>query len=60
MLAVRPSAYALKLPLVLLDDMGNERDTTANALPDVIFARHADDRPLWVTTGLSRPQLEAR
>ena len=51
---------ATRMPLVLLDDMGNERDTAANALPDVIFARHAEDRPLWVTTGLSRPQLVAR
>jgi DNA replication protein DnaC len=51
---------AMKLPLALLDDVGSERDTAANALPDVIFVRHAEDRPLWVTTGLGRPQLIAR
>jgi hypothetical protein len=51
---------AMTLPLALLDDIGSERDTAANALPDVIFGRHAEDRPLWVTTGLGRPQLIAR
>jgi hypothetical protein len=51
---------AMKLPMVLLDDVGSERDTAANALPDVIFERHAGDRALWVTTGLSREQLVAR
>jgi hypothetical protein len=53
-------AHAMKLPLALLDDLGSERDTAANALPDVIFERHAEDRPLWVTTGLTRPQLVTR
>jgi hypothetical protein len=51
---------AMKLPMVLLDDVGSERDTAANALPDVIFERHAEDRPLWVTTGLSKDQLVVR
>ena len=46
--------------MVLLDDIGSERDTAANALPDVVFERHAEDRPLWVTTGLSKEQLVAR
>jgi hypothetical protein len=51
---------AMKLPMALLDDVGSERDTAANALPDVVFERHAEDRPLWVTTGLSKEQLVAR
>jgi hypothetical protein len=51
---------AMKVPLALLDDVGSERDTSGNALPDVIFERHAEDRPLWVTTGLTRPQLITR
>jgi hypothetical protein len=37
-----------------------ERDSAGNAVPDVIFARHANDLPLWVTTGLTRPQLVTR
>jgi hypothetical protein len=52
--------WSMRMPLALLDDLGNERDTAMNALPDVVFARHAEERPLWVTTGLSRPQLVAR
>jgi DNA replication protein DnaC len=53
-------AQAMKFPLALVDDMGSERDSTGNALPDVIFARNADDLPLWVTTGLTRRQLGVR
>jgi DNA replication protein DnaC len=51
---------AMKFPLALIDDLGSERDTAANAVPDVIFARHAEDLPLWVTTGLTRSQLRDR
>jgi hypothetical protein len=53
-------AQAMKFPLALLDDVGSERDSAGNALPDVIFARNADDLPLWVTTGLTRRQLGVR
>ena len=31
-----------------------------NPIPDIIFARHAEDRPTWVTTGLTREQLVKR
>jgi DNA replication protein DnaC len=51
---------AMKYPVALIDDLGSERDTAVSALPDVIFERHAEDRPLWVTPGLTRPQLVAR
>jgi DNA replication protein DnaC len=51
---------AMHCPMVLVDDVGNEREMAGNALPDVIFVRHAEDRPLWVTTGLTRTQLIAR
>jgi DNA replication protein DnaC len=51
---------AMKLPLALVDDLGSERDLVSNAVPDVIFARHAEDLPLWVTTGLTRAQLRDR
>jgi hypothetical protein len=51
---------ALRAPLVLIDDLGSERDHVQNALPDVIFERHAEDRPTWVTTGLTRDQLVKR
>ncbi len=50
----------MKYPLVLVDDVGSERDMAGNAVPDVIFVRHAEDRALWVTTGLTRAQLATR
>jgi DNA replication protein DnaC len=51
---------ALKAPLVLIDDLGCERDSPTNAVVDVIFERHDDGLPTWVTTGLTREQLLAR
>jgi hypothetical protein len=51
---------AMRAPLALLDDLGSEREMSGSAVPDVIFTRHADDRPLWVTTGLTREQLAVR
>jgi DNA replication protein DnaC len=51
---------SMKAPLALLDDVGSERDTGTNPLPDIVFERHAAQRPTWVTTGLTREQLVAR
>jgi HAMP domain-containing protein len=51
---------AVKWPLVLLDDLGSERGIAGCAVPDVIQLRHAAERPLWVTTGLSRTAVVAR
>lgn len=41
---------AMTMPLVLLDDVGNERQTATNAVPDVIFERHAAGLATWYTT----------
>lgn len=43
---------AMQAKFVLLDDIGNERQTANNAVPDVIFERHAEKLPTIVTTGL--------
>jgi DNA replication protein DnaC len=51
---------AMQAPLVLLDDLGSERDFPTNPIADVIFERHAHDRPTWMTTGLTRDPLVAR
>jgi hypothetical protein len=51
---------AIDAPLVLLDDLGSERDFPTNPIADVIFERHARDLPTWVTTGLPRDALVAR
>ncbi len=52
--------HAMMLPMVLVDDIGSEREMAGNAVHDVVFARHAEDRALWVTTGLTRAQLVTR
>lgn len=51
---------AMTAPLVLLDDVGSERDFPTNPLPDVVFERHAQELPTWITTGLTREQLVKR
>jgi hypothetical protein len=51
---------AMRAPLVLIDDLGSERDFPTNPIADVIFERHAQDLPTWVTTGLTRTPLVAR
>lgn len=53
-------AAAMRASVLLLDDVGSERDTANNAVPDVIFERHAEGRDTWITTGLTVPQLKAR
>ena len=51
---------AMRAPLVLLDDLGSERDFGMSPVADVVFERHAHDRPTWITTGLTREPLVAR
>lgn len=46
--------------LALLDDVGSERNTAVNAVPQVIFQRHEASLPTWVTTGLTFPELQER
>ena len=51
---------AMRMPLILLDDLGSERDHAFSAVSDVIFERDAQALPTWVTTGLTREQLVKR
>jgi len=51
---------AMRMPLIVLDDLGSERDHALSAVPDVIFERDAQALPTWVTTGLTREQLVKR
>lgn len=51
---------AIRTPLLVLDDLGSERRTELSAIPDVIFERHADQSPLWITTGLTAEEVTAR
>ena len=51
---------AMQAPMVLLDDLGSERDFPINPIADVIFERHAQDLPTWMTTGFTREPLVTR
>lgn len=51
---------AMRARLLVLDDLGSERDQRTSAVPDVVFERHAEGRATWITTGLTDEQLEAR
>lgn len=48
---------AMNAKLLLLDDLGNERPTATNAVPDIILARHERNLPTWITTGVPRDDL---
>lgn len=51
---------AMSCGLLLLDDMGSERNIPSNAVPDVVFERHAEGRPTWVTTWMSPEKMAER
>jgi DNA replication protein DnaC len=51
---------ALAVDVCGLDDMGSERQTATNAVPDVIFERHAEGRALWVTTAMGQEEMAQR
>lgn len=51
---------AMRADVLLIDDLGSERQTQNNAVPDVLFERHAEDRSTWITTGLSAKQIAER
>lgn len=45
--------HAFTAGLCVVDDLGSERNTAMNAVPDVIFARALEGRPTWVTTWMT-------
>lgn len=51
---------ARRADLLIVDDLGTERDITLSAVPDVIHERHLEGLALWVTTWCTRDKLEAR
>ena len=46
--------------LCVIDDLGGERNTAMNAVPDVIFARALAGRPTWVTTWMTPEAVTQR
>ena len=51
---------SLEAPILCLDDLGAEKQTQTNAVPDVIFERHAQGQPFWCTTALTRKEVHER
>ena len=51
---------ACTAPILLLDDLGSERDTANSALPTILQRRFASLLPTWVTTGLAQEEVKAR
>jgi hypothetical protein len=50
----------LTAALVLIDDVGMERQQANNMLPELVYERHAAGLATWATTGLTSPQLTDR
>jgi len=48
------------VPLLLLDDMGAEREMASTLIPELIYQRHARSLPTWVTTGIHHEHFAAR
>jgi DNA replication protein DnaC len=51
---------AMRVPLLLIDDLGTELATHNEALTEVIQERHAEDRATVITTGLTVAEVTAR
>lgn len=51
---------AMKATLLVLDDLGSESDDRRNVIADVVFHRHNEELPTWITTGFTVEQLVNR
>jgi DNA replication protein DnaC len=51
---------AMSARLLVLDDLGSERNTATNAVPDVVFARALAGLPTWVTTWMTHSAISQR
>jgi IstB-like ATP binding protein len=51
---------AMRAPVLLLDDVGQELATPANPVADIIQERDAEELPTWITTGLTREEIGQR
>lgn len=51
---------ALRAPLLVIDELGGEDQRHASAVTEVIYERHAEDRPTWITTGVTVKEIAAR
>ncbi len=53
-------ASALASDLLIIDELGGEDARHASAVAEVIYERHAEDRPTWVTTGVRADEATSR
>jgi DNA replication protein DnaC len=53
-------ASAMRMPLLLLDDLGGDRPTVQSPIADVIFERHQRMRSTIVTTGFDLEAIRAK
>ncbi len=51
---------ALEAPLLVVDELGGEDQRYASAVAEVLYERHAQDHPTWVTTGVSPKEIADR
>ncbi|WP_394831738.1 hypothetical protein LVJ94_35015 [Pendulispora rubella] len=51
---------SMNATILVIDELGSERDSALNAVTDVIYERHARMRPTWVTTWLTKADLDKR
>jgi hypothetical protein len=51
---------AIRANVLVLDDLGSERVIKSSPIPEVIAERHAEERVMWITTGLSTKQIVDR
>lgn len=51
---------SIRVPLLLIDELGGEPNSANNAVPSVVFARYDAGRPTWVTTGLTSSEISAK
>jgi len=51
---------ALAAPLLVIDDLGTDKDIPTSAVTEVVFHRHAHSKPTWVTTWTTHEQRVTR
>jgi DNA replication protein DnaC len=51
---------ALRASILVVDELGGEDERYAGAVKELLFERHAQEQPTWVTTGVGPQQISDR
>jgi hypothetical protein len=51
---------AMRVPVLLLDDLGQDADIKSNPVPAIIAERHDEERATWITTELTPSEILKR